>query len=491
MKQKYPFLFALIFSCLFASSQTTFQVEYSYGFSIPIMSNIIQNPVGNYVMTGTNGTFPVHGIIAQIDTNANVVWSYRYISSIQTEITDIKNVSAGGYIVTGSSNPGLVLMRLDANANVIWSNTYHFIGTNSNASEYASKVIATTDGGFVVAGYIYGVDPDGAGAAARQDSANPYCLKVNSAGTLQWAKVICPTTAYINDHVFNDVAEVSDGYIFGGNMSQGQADASGLYGLVAKTDFNGNLKYLEHFGPGGSDAEVTSVTATSGTSVVLGGDDGNNGTAFFINAASSNGALSGGFQYKAPAIFGGELLNFDLTPTNDGFYSMVGMFLNPLSFGSQFNNYLMKVNPTTGAVVWGESYNGGFAALFPQGRQVRDSGYIMVMTNLSTTFGGYTYFVTKTNSAGSTSATACTPSGFNPAKSAYAPSLTVFSPGDTLTGSVTNSFSPTRTSSIPADSIHCLTVICTPPAAPTASASAPTVCSGGPSTINGSGSGTL
>ena len=491
MKHKYPFLFVCIFSfVLLNAQQSNFQVEYSYGFSIPIMSNIIQNPAGKYVMTGTNGTLPVHGLIAEIDTDASIVWSYRYVSSIQNEIVDIKNVSAGGYIVAGSSNPGLVLMRIDANANVIWSNTYHFTGTNSNASENASKVLPTSDGGFVVSGYLYGVDPDGAGPAARQDSANPYCLKVNSAGTLLWAKVICPTTAYINDHVFNDVAEVSDGYIFGGNMSQGQADAAGLYGLVAKTDFNGNLQYLEHFGPSGGDAEVTSVTASSGTQVILGGDDGNSSISFFIKAASSSGALSGGFQYKAPGLLG-QLLNFDLTPTNDGNYSMVGMYLDPFNFGGQFNNYLMKVNPSTGVMSWGESYNGGFAALFPQGRQVSDSGYIMVMTNLSTALGGYTYLVTKTNSVGSTSGSGCIPSSFTPTKSAYSPSLTLFSPADTLTGSVTNSFTPTRVSSIPTDTIHCITIVCTPPGAPTASASAPSICSGQPSTINASGSGTF
>src|ERR1019366_1081678 len=99
MKHKYPFLFVFIFPFVFLSAQSTFQVEYSYGFSIPIMSNIIQNPSGKYIMTGTNGTFPIHGLIAEIDTNSNIVWSYRYISSIQTEIVDIKNAnSGGGYI---------------------------------------------------------------------------------------------------------------------------------------------------------------------------------------------------------------------------------------------------------------------------------------------------------------------------------------------------------------------------------------------------------
>ena len=102
MRKIYSLLVILLISgySVFAQ-QTTFQAQYSFGsFSIPILTDIIQNPSGQYLMTGTDGTLPIRGTVTLIDSGANVIWSHEYVSSIQTEIVDVKNVAAGGYIVT-------------------------------------------------------------------------------------------------------------------------------------------------------------------------------------------------------------------------------------------------------------------------------------------------------------------------------------------------------------------------------------------------------
>ena len=476
MKNRYSLIVALLISCCSLYAQNTFQVGYSFGsFDIPILTNIIQNPTGQYLMTGTDGSIPVRGTITELDSASNVVWSKEYVSSIATEIVDVKNVAAGGYIVAGSSNPGLVLMRLDAAGNTTWANTYHVA---SGTSENASRVLPTSDGGFVVAGYVYSATPAG---YARQDSANCYILKVNSAGTLLWSKVVFCSLTYINDHVLNDVAEANDGYVFTGSMSQGAADNAGTYGLILKTDFNGNVTYIKHWGASGNDVEGTSIVSLSTTQQLIGGDD--NSQSFVIKLTSSTGTGTG---YKYTGVIGGfpPYLNFNAVPTFDGNYAMIGMA--PLGFYS----YILKVNSSTGAVIWGEEYTGGFASLLPEGRQVADSGFIMVTTALNTSLGGYEYLVVKTNSLGSTSSAGCNPTNFSPTKSTYSPTYTAFTT-DSITTTTTSSFNPLVVSVTPTTTVSCIHVVCNPPANPTASASPSNICPSGSSTITGSGSGNI
>ena len=478
MKQRYSLVLAfIIYTLSVGAQQTTFQAAYSFGsFNIPILTDIIQNPAGQYVMTGTDGTIPILGAVTVIDSGANVVWSKEYTAgTFETEIVDVKNVSSGGYIVAGATDNGLFLSRLDVNGNVTWSNTYHVA---SGTSEDPSRVLPTSDGGFVVAGYVYGATPPG--GYAKQDSANCYMFKVNSSGTLLWAKVVFCSVNYINDHLLNDVAEAVDGYVFVGSMSQAHSDDYGTYGLVIKTDFNGNVTYIKHWGATSTSSteqdieatSITSITTAPGTSQVIGGDDNSYAT---IATFNSTAGTATGYQY------GNGFLpvnaNYNAVPTFDGNYAMIGM-----SVGLSFESYVLKVNSSTGAVIWGEGYTGGFASLLPEGRQVADSGFIMVTTALGT--GGYEYLLVKTNSSGQANPSGCTSAVFNPAKATYSPALIAFTP-DSLVSTTVGTMTLVGIVVHPADSINCIKVVCTAPAVPSATASPATVCPSGSSTISG------
>ena len=110
MKHYYPLLIAFVICYMSAGAQqTTFQAGYNFGsFDIPILTDIIQNPAGQYVMTGTDGTIPILGTVTVVDSAANVVWSKKYTAgSFETEIVDVKNVTGGGYMVAGASDNGL------------------------------------------------------------------------------------------------------------------------------------------------------------------------------------------------------------------------------------------------------------------------------------------------------------------------------------------------------------------------------------------------
>ena len=150
MKNKCLLLLSLLIAfCISNAQQITFRTSYNIA-ALDIPGNIVQNPQKNYVMAGTNTTFiPLYGNVTQLDTIGNIMWSKGYQSGIATELLDIKNTTGGGYIVTGSTGSGALLMKLDAAGAVTWSYTYSY---NSTAQESGNKVVQTSDGGYVVAG---------------------------------------------------------------------------------------------------------------------------------------------------------------------------------------------------------------------------------------------------------------------------------------------------------------------------------------------------
>jgi gliding motility-associated-like protein len=480
MKKLSLSLWAMMCLLLTHAQQITFRTSYDIA-ALDIPGNLIQAPDRNYVLAGTNTSFiPLYGNVTKIDTIGNVIWSKGYSGgSIATDIWDIKNVSTGGFITAGSSGSGLMLMKLDANGNVSWSNRYRVA---SGTDEYASRLIETSDGGFVAAGYIYGADPDGAGALARQDSANFFCLKVNSAGTLQWAKVFFYSTAYINDHVLNDVAEVSDGYIFGGYASEVATD-DGSDAVLLKTDINGNLQWMKKWGSGSNSEEVTSIVALSGTEVMVNGDD--NSKAFYLKLSSA-GTVNSGNQYTFPGLLSVGI-PYNGFVTNDGQYGMVGSYISPLAF--TFASFVLKVNSSTGAVIFSRGYNSGLSSILPEGRQVADSGYIMAMT--AQQFTGFNYHLVKTDKNGFMNNTNCdTTIITSPSRSNFAPSLSNVTSVN-ISGASTNSVSVVVANLNPTQVIECIQVPCNNPPTPTASASQNPICAGSSTTISGSGSGSV
>ncbi len=476
---RFKYSFALLFAFLtlqLAAQQTSFRISYDIA-NLDIPGYIIQNPAGNYVFAGTNANFiPLYGNVTQIDSLGNVIWSKGYSGgSVATDIWDIKNVSGGGYITAGSTGSGVMLMRLDANGAVTWSNRYHI---TSGTNEYSSRVLPTSDGGFVVAGYVHGATPP---SSTKQDSANFFCLKVNSSGTFQWSKVFFYTTAYVNDHVLNDVAEVSDGYIFGGSASQSVVDDDGTDAVVLKTDLNGNLQWMKKWGSSSSSQSVNALVSLSASEVMASGDDNSK---MFYEKISSSGTSNGGYSYTFPGLLS-VATAYNGFVTNDGNYGFIGSDIVPLSFA--FNSFVMKVSPANGNVSFARTFNSGLSSILPEGTQVSDSGYIMIMTAQQVT--GFNYHVAKCDKSGVMNNTNCESATVSPSKASYAPSFSAVTPSE-LSSATTSSISVVVANLSPTKVVDCITVQCNNPATPTASASPNPICSGQSTSITGSGSGT-
>ena len=470
----------------FAFSQTTFRYSYDIG-AFDISGGMVETPAGEFVFAGINNSFgPYYGDVVKTDATGTVVWAKTYTGGFATNFSDIKNVSTGGYIVTGSSTSGgggAILVRIDALGAVIWAKRYQLpnIGVGNASNEFGSSVIETSDGGFLIGG---GVDYfwDGA-SASTVDTTSAMAFKVNSAGTLIWNRTWTITNpTKVDEHYINDVAESADGYFFvGESADETQAyDSDGdlpRNALIIKTDkATGALTYIRRWGAGNTTSQgINSAKTLTTGNILLGGYDDLHG---FLVSISGVGAGTPAVIFNRRlngSIFGNTYLLQDIMENSDGNYSTIGTQLNILAFPIALNTMIVKLNSTTGALMFGRTYSPiGLSAILPEGGLCADQGYHIVMTDQQA--GGFNANMIRTDPTGQLGAgpAGCASTNLSPALGTE--SVTFSTPVTAVYTSLTEStFVPVVNNVVPARVTHCLNVPCVAPT-PSNAGTNQTVC---------------
>jgi gliding motility-associated-like protein len=482
-----------------AYSQTTFRLSYDVA-NFDLAAGMVQSPAGDYLIAGTNASFiPLYGNVIKIDANANFQWAKSFTGGVATDFSDIKNVSTGGFIISGSSSSGgAILIKLDNSGNIVWANRYQCpdIPSGNDSEESAYAVTETSDGGFLVGGsvsYFW----DGV-SGTTVDTSSAFGFKVDASGNLQWSRVWVIPTPIADEHFINDVVESADGYYFVGESADGSQtmDADGDYpraALMIKTTTAGALTYIRRWGTGNTSSQGinSAIRLTGGANagkILMGGYD--NSDAFLITESGVGSTPTmGAFNRK---INGGFLSTFviqDIMENGDGNYSAIGMNIQLLNFYSA----VLKINSSTGALIFGRGYLpiGPLAAILPEGGLANDGGYMMAMTDQQV--GGFNYNIIKTDNLGNmgtgSTGSSCGQTTLTPTTGTY--SVTLTTPTNTIyTTASASTFTPVVTTLNPTPIMDCSNIPCTAPPNPT-STSATTICQGQSATITASGSGSV
>ncbi len=413
------FLFLFAVAPLFGQ-MTTFRYSYDVGL-FDIAGGMVQTPTGEFVIAGINNSIgPYYGNAFQIDAQGNVVWAKAYTAGFASAFNDIKNVSTGGYILTGqstSSGGGAILLRIDATGNILWSYRYQLpnIGVGNASSEYGSAVIETSDGGFLVGG---GVDYFWDGVSGTTvDTTSAMGFKVNSSGVLQWSKVWTISVANPDEHYINDVAESSDGYFFAGQSSEGSGTLSsnGDYpsnALLIKTTTAGALTYIRRWGTGNTSSQgINSALRLSTGNILLGGFDDVSG--FLVSVTGTGGTPTVIYNRRLNgSTFGSIYLIQDIMECSDGNYSLIG---TRLVFPLTFYSIIGKINSSNGAWMFGRGYTPiGLSSILPEGGLCSDQGYYLSATDQQ--MAGFNANIIRTNTLGQTNdpASGCPGTAFTP-----------------------------------------------------------------------------
>lgn len=479
----------------------TFRLSYDVG-QFDITGGMVENPARELVIAGLNNSFgPYYGNAMKIDSAGIVLWAKAYTGGFATNFADIKNVSTGGYIITGSTTSGgALLVRIDNSGNIMWAKRYQLpdIGSGNASSEYGNAVMETSDGGFLVGG---GVDYfwDGV-SASTVDTASAFGFKTDASGTLLWNKVWTltnPTKA--DEHYINDVAESADGYFFvGESADETQAyDSDGdlpRNALLIKTNkAAGTTTYIRRWGAGNTSSQgincaLTLVTGANAGRILLGGYDDIH--AFLITVDGTGGTPTmGAFNRRinGAAFPPRTLLIQDVMENADGNYSVIGMQIEPLSF--LFYTALYKINSSSGSIIFGRGYTPiGLSSILPEGGLLANQGYYISVTDQQAT--GFNYNILRTNTVGQLGSgpVGCTSVNLTPSTTGYSPSLST--PASLEYSSATaSSFSPVVSNITPIQTQDCYNVACAKPNA-TVSGSPSTICAGQNTTLTATGGGT-
>ncbi|MBL7720018.1 MAG: T9SS type A sorting domain-containing protein [Flavipsychrobacter sp.] len=212
-------------------------------------------------------------LVGKLDSNRQLAWVKVYGGHRIDRALKVIQVSDGGYAVLGetesfdgniSFNRGKTefwLIRLDGSGNLLWEKTY-----GSSDSESPLSLAATVDGGFIMLGTSQGSDydvPFHYGMA--QFNQDWFVIKVDSLGTIQWAK----TLGGNGDESFNrgSIIEALDGYYLVGTSNSKDNDCtdtswhagvnSGYDVFMLKLDTAGNVLWNKSYG--GSENEESAV----------------------------------------------------------------------------------------------------------------------------------------------------------------------------------------------------------------------------------------
>ncbi len=286
---------------------------------------------GGYALAGRYSNYPYYSaIVVKVDSVGNIEWARRFASY---RCNDIIQTGDGGYLVACDD---IGLLKLDSLGNFQWAKGLPMLDLY--------RVVPTADGGCAIAGRFYAAvdnelyvarldsagnvlwadtlpgtmafDPPGVGLVATDDGGfavtarylHPqrgnefYVVKLDSAGNVQWARLIGGTAG---DYP-TDIAQAPDGgYVLTGYTYSFGAGGADVY--VVKLDRSGNLLWTRTIGTIDAEYAYSVLISRDGGVVVAGYYDPNSGNAggYIVKLDSSgnlNTALCPGDQVSSGGI---------------------------------------------------------------------------------------------------------------------------------------------------------------------------------------------
>lgn len=156
--------------------------------------------------------------------------SYDYARAVQQ--TEDGGYVIGGYTLSVdghvSGNHGNVdywVVKLDNMQEIEWQKTY-----GGTSSDILTSLVQTTDGGYIVAGHVYSQDGDIPGSGFHGPLYDDYwVVKLSSTGAIQWKKAL---GGYGNDLAQSVQQTSDGGYIVFGYVTSNDGDVSGNNGYM-------------------------------------------------------------------------------------------------------------------------------------------------------------------------------------------------------------------------------------------------------------------
>jgi len=219
---------------------------------------VITSSDAGYVLAGRTGSYGAgNEDMWLVKTNAvgQVVWNQTFGGVDNDAATSVIATSDEGYILAGGTESygtggvDMWVVKTNATGQPEWNQTYGGL-----REDRASKVIATSDGGYVIAGLTSSY-----GAGSR----DMWVVKTNATGQPEWNQTYGGTGLDYADSV---ISTSDGGYVLAGRTDSYGAGSMDMW--LVKTNAVGQVEWDQTFGGIDNDAAY-SVIATSDEGYVL------------------------------------------------------------------------------------------------------------------------------------------------------------------------------------------------------------------------------
>ena len=380
------------------------------------------NPVSLVAAAGQIKTFsltitPQNGFSGNVnlyivdrDTNGTIygISVTPYFVSVNQEVTQVvslnvdSSVSPGYYALKIKASSGGIVKEksLDLTVLNLWAKAY---GSYSN--DEALSIQKTSDGGFIVAGYmrISGTNDD------------IWVLKLDKDGNVQWQKVF---GGPFLDQAY-DVKETSDGNYIVAGYSVTSVPSPQRNGFIVKLDSDGNFLwsltyggtadeefrsltisqesgveyiivtgYTKSFGAGGEDAWILKVNSSDGSiiwqkaygtsnddrfqrvitssyngsvSYVFAGRTYTSSTRydFWLMVTDKDGNIKMSKRYFYPLLSPGNEFSWDIKETQDGAFVIIDLADRYIGSGGR-DIWILKIRKEDGEIIWQKAFGGQY-----------------------------------------------------------------------------------------------------------------------------------
>ena len=233
-----------------------------------VLYSMVEAPDGGYAMVGT-WDLPIFGgsgytnnsWLIKTDADGNMEWNQTYTGG---NAHSLVATSDGGYAIAGNTDSFNIpcdfwLIKTDDFGTVEWNMTYG--GPNY---EKASLLIETSDGGYAMAGTTKFYDLD------MNSTADPWLVKTDADGNMEWNQTYEEAET---EGFSSLIATSDGGYALAGTWYYGSFGAAGGMSdfWLMKTDANGNEEWNQTYGEADNEA-ATSLIETSDGGYALAGN---------------------------------------------------------------------------------------------------------------------------------------------------------------------------------------------------------------------------
>ena len=325
-------------------------------------------------------------MLFKTDSLGDTLWVKTYGStSGAQECTSVIALQDGNNILAGyTSSPNLSsgggdmwIIKTDSIGDTLWSKSYGGIG-----DERGYKIIPTNDTGFISVGTT------GSFSAGNLDI---YVVKINSSGTLQWAKSF-GTSEFEYGY---DVKQTNDGgYIIVGNQ---QIQSNGIsYIFALKISSQGNLIWAKEYGTPSQQDIGFSVEKDKYDFVIGCGVYGNSVPEGLLLKIDTTGNLiwKRGYVNLPNCYTVVKTIDKGFVFSSTGDFSNAGLVAKTDSLGFPlWFTYIQDYSGSSSNVI--ETHDGGYAT-------IGSGPQFGVKAPIINSFGGYTIIFSKLDSAGQT-----------------------------------------------------------------------------------------